>query len=449
MAVCVVEFAFAERPPRFAHFVARREDGGAYDPFDGEFGVTERGGQTHVRGGDAFAPVKRGVARAEFLALVTYVGAGFDGVARKADAPGRLLDLFKGNDRVEFLGNEAARHDVKSRARRNLVFAGVAGERFARNGEFQQSFPRELFPAEGIAVHGAVGVGGDVDGRKKILRERSAERFVERNGLRLRAVGRKERENAGERIREARRFDAGHIGHERSSSEEEWDPIILTCVESKTDTKRKGVPVKNEVTLLIYAGGRATRMGGKNKALVPFLGRPMVEWVRERLSEGVSEVLLSANRDRETFEQMGFVVCADTMDEYPGPLAGLLAVKERELLKTPWVLTAPCDAPMVPKTLLETLWTAAEEDGFGHAAYTVVAEGYPQNAFALIRSEALSEIRPFLLSGERKLGAWLKGAGQKKIFMENYSGNFKNLNAFEEISSAEAEEISKNFQKDP
>ena len=113
VAVCVVEFAFAERPARFAHFVARREDGGAHDPFDGEFGVTERGGQTHVRGGDAFAPVKRGVARAEFLALVTHVGAGLDGVARKADAPGRLLDLFKGNDRVEFLGNEAARHDVK------------------------------------------------------------------------------------------------------------------------------------------------------------------------------------------------------------------------------------------------------------------------------------------------------------------------------------------------
>ena len=81
--------------------------------------------------------------------------------------------------------------------------------------------------------------------------------------------------------------------------------------------------------------------------------------------------------------------------------------------------------------------------------YTVVAEGYPQNAFALIRSEALSGIRPFLLSGERKLGAWLKGVGQKKVFMRNYRGNFKNLNAFEEISSAEAEEISKNFQKDP
>lgn len=207
--------------------------------------------------------------------------------------------------------------------------------------------------------------------------------------------------------------------------------------------------MQNAVTLLIYAGGRATRMGGINKALVPFLGRPMVEWVRERLAKGVSQVFLSANRDHETFEGMGFVVCADTIDEYPGPLAGLLAVKERGLLKTPWILTAPCDAPMVPETLLETLWTAAEEDGFGHSAYTVVAEGYPQNAFALIRSEALSGIRPFLLSGERKLGAWLKGVGQKKVFMRNYRGNFKNLNAFEEISSAEAEEISKNFQKDP
>ena len=449
VTVGVVEFPFAERPARLAHFVARREDGGANDSFDGEFGITERSGQTHVRGGDAFAPAKRGVARAKFLALVTHIGAGLDGVARKTDAPGHLLDLFKGNDRVEFLGNEAARHDVKGRPRRNFVRAGVAGERFAGDREFQRSFSRELFPAEGITVHGAVGVGGDVDGRKKVTGERSAERLVERNGFRLRPVGRKERENAGERLGEACRFNAERIGHERSSSEEELDPIILACVESEADTKRKEVPVQNAVTLLIYAGGRATRMGGINKALVPFLGRPMVEWVRERLAKGVSQVLLSANRDHETFEGMGFVVCADTMDEYPGPLAGLLAVKERGLLKTPWLLTAPCDAPMVPETLLETLWTAAEEDGFGHSAYTVVAEGYPQNAFALIRSEALSGIRPFLLSGERKLGAWLKGVGQKKVFMRNYRGNFKNLNAFEEISSAEAEEISKNFQKDP
>lgn len=206
-----------------------------------------------------------------------------------------------------------------------------------------------------------------------------------------------------------------------------------------------GVLVKNQVTLLIYAGGRATRMGGINKALVHFLGRPMVEWVRERLSAGVSQVLLSANRDRETFEEMGFVVCEDTVAEYPGPLAGLLAVRERGLLKTPWVLTAPCDAPMVPETLLKTLWTAAEENGFAHRSYTVVAEGYPQNAFALIRSEALLEIRPFLLSGERKLGAWLKEVGEKKVFVKDYRGNFKNLNAFEEISAAEAEEISKNF----
>ena len=108
--------------------------------------------------------------------------------------------------------------------------------------------------------------------------------------------------------------------------------------------------MQNAVTLLIYAGGRATRMGGINKALVPFLGRPMVEWVRERLAKGVSQVLLSANRDHETFEGMGFVVCADTMDEYPGPLAGLLAVKERE--RPMIVLDLPSPVQLWPGSIL-------------------------------------------------------------------------------------------------
>lgn len=207
--------------------------------------------------------------------------------------------------------------------------------------------------------------------------------------------------------------------------------------------------MREDVTLLLYAGGNATRMGGCNKALVPFLGTPMVVRVRERLSDSVSAVVLSANRDRAALERLGFTVVEDTFPGRPGPLAGLLAAAERRLIHTRWVLTAPCDAPMVPKNLLSLLWTAAQEDGFTHGAYTIEAEGYPQNAFALIRAERLSEVREYLASGERRLGGWLRTIGQKKVSPTEYDGNFKNLNDFEELEAAETEEKAKNLQEIP
>ena len=205
----------------------------------------------------------------------------------------------------------------------------------------------------------------------------------------------------------------------------------------------------SQVTLLIYAGGRATRMGGVNKALVLYRGRPMVEWVKERLAPSVACVLLSANRDRPIFEAMGFTVCEDTFPDHPGPLAALLAVGESGLVPTPWVLTAPCDAPEVPTDLAAILWRAAEQDNFEANAYSIVAEGHVQNAFALIRAKELPCVRPFLESGERKLGFWLKSIVEKKVFVENYDGNFSNINGYKELYELEQKKKTKSFQKTP
>ena len=112
------------------------------------------------------------------------------------------------------------------------------------------------------------------------------------------------------------------------------------------------------ITGLILAGGKASRMNGANKALVPFLGRPMLPQVIERLAPQVDEILINANQDFEHFTPFNFPRISDEIGEYAGPLAGLhtgLKASQQE-----WILAVPCDSPLLPQDLAERLMQAVQ-----------------------------------------------------------------------------------------
>jgi molybdopterin-guanine dinucleotide biosynthesis protein A len=79
------------------------------------------------------------------------------------------------------------------------------------------------------------------------------------------------------------------------------------------------------VTGLILAGGQGRRMGGVDKGLQLLRGRPMVEWVLERLAPQVSEIIVNANQNIERYEEYGHRVVRDEIGGFAGPLAGLHA----------------------------------------------------------------------------------------------------------------------------
>lgn len=102
---------------------------------------------------------------------------------------------------------------------------------------------------------------------------------------------------------------------------------------------------------LILAGGRATRLGGADKGLVPFQGEPLALRAYRRLSPQVDRILVSANR---SFDEYRKVLPSDTelipdrTDSFPGPLAGLeaaIASLPEESRKETWLFTVPCDCP--------------------------------------------------------------------------------------------------------
>lgn len=196
------------------------------------------------------------------------------------------------------------------------------------------------------------------------------------------------------------------------------------------------------VTGLIFAGGRATRMGGINKALVEFEGRALLSHVVNCLQPQTAGMVLSANRDAEELLRLvpGSHVIPDLSEDRPGPLAALESAAKSALIQTEWVLTAPCDAPLLPKNLVAVFANAqakAREAGSDPDAFVACAGGYFQSAVACVRTRRLQEAGAFLAKGEHRLRRFYEALGCVPVaFPEERA--FTNFNTLEEIKAAES-----------
>lgn len=141
-------------------------------------------------------------------------------------------------------------------------------------------------------------------------------------------------------------------------------------------------PAASNITLGILAGGRATRLGGLDKAWLQRDGKPQVVRWRDRFAAEVSAILVSANRDLPRYQDAGLHAVADGIAGDIGPVAGLAALAAAS--RTPWLLTIPVDLVGVPVHLLQTLVAGRAHDG----AYVCDDDGV-QPLVALWRVAAL------------------------------------------------------------
>src|SRR3990167_8794866 len=100
---------------------------------------------------------------------------------------------------------------------------------------------------------------------------------------------------------------------------------------------------KDDITGLILAGGRGSRMGGVDKGLQNHLGMPLAMHALLRLGPQVGHLMVNANRNLGAYDAFGVPVWPDALPDYPGPLAGFLAGLEH--CETPYLVTVPCDTP--------------------------------------------------------------------------------------------------------
>lgn len=130
-------------------------------------------------------------------------------------------------------------------------------------------------------------------------------------------------------------------------------------------------------TLGILAGGRATRLGGADKAWLRYRGQALVLRLAAAYQGQVAGVLVSANRDLKRYAECGLTAVADRLPGALGPLAGIDALLGA--CSTDWLLTLPVDIVRMPPDLLPRLAAAA---GSGHGAAAADADG-PQPPMAL------------------------------------------------------------------
>lgn len=212
-----------------------------------------------------------------------------------------------------------------------------------------------------------------------------------------------------------------------------------------------------DITGLVLAGGRGSRMGGVDKGLQNHLGMPLALHCLLRLQLQVGSAMVNANRNLGAYESMGVPVWPDTQADFAGPLAGMLVGLEH--CETAWLVTVPCDTPNFPLDLVERLAAAAQAEGadiamaatrepaleagatagtnaHANANANAAAQGQPvvqvQPVFCLLKASLLESLQAFLDSGQRKIDRWTAQHRCATAVFDD-SAAFFNANTVEEL----------------
>jgi molybdopterin-guanine dinucleotide biosynthesis protein A len=185
-----------------------------------------------------------------------------------------------------------------------------------------------------------------------------------------------------------------------------------------------------QITGLVLAGGLGRRMGGVDKGLQPFDGKPLAAHVVERLAPQVDFLMINANRNAEAYEAFGYPVIRDRIEGYAGPLAGIHA--GLSICTTPLLVCAPCDSPRLPPDLVCRLYDALNVSK-AQVAIPSTASGL-QPTFALIRHEVLPDLSVYISSGQRRVQDWLGRLRLQVVDFDNESAFF-NANTVADLTS--------------
>lgn len=187
-----------------------------------------------------------------------------------------------------------------------------------------------------------------------------------------------------------------------------------------------------QVTGLVLAGGRGSRMGGVDKGLQPHRGQPLAQHALRRLQAQVGRAMVSANRNLDAYAAFGVPVWPDALPDHPGPLAGFLAGLAH--CDTPYLVTVPCDTPNFPVDLVARLGRALLAEGAEIAIAATVEDGrlQPQPVFCLMRASLAASLAAFVQGGQRRIDRWTAGHRCATVVFDDAAA-FANANTPDEL----------------
>ena len=159
---------------------------------------------------------------------------------------------------------------------------------------------------------------------------------------------------------------------------------------------------------LLLAGGLSRRMGGGDKALRLLGGRSLLERVVDRIGPQVAGLVLNANGDPDRFARFGLPVVADSVSDFAGPLAGILAGLDWAAVNRPDcpdIVSVPTDAPFLPTDLVARLLQEREAAGADLAC--AASDGRPHPVVGLWPVRLREALREAVVTeGIRKVDVW-------------------------------------------
>jgi molybdenum cofactor guanylyltransferase len=197
----------------------------------------------------------------------------------------------------------------------------------------------------------------------------------------------------------------------------------------------RDVTVRAATAGVILAGGQSRRMGGGDKCLLALGKRSLLAHVIARLAPQVEALALNANGDAARFSKFGLPILPDSIADWPGPLAGVLAglewAADRGFRR---IVTVAADTPFFPKDLVERLAASS-------AAPVALAEsagGGVHPVFGLWRVDLAPQLHRDILGGARRVRAWAEAQGAVTVPFDCPEGTdpFFNINTPADLAVA-------------
>ncbi|SNR88592.1 molybdenum cofactor guanylyltransferase MobA [Pseudomonas segetis] len=185
----------------------------------------------------------------------------------------------------------------------------------------------------------------------------------------------------------------------------------------------------NACSILLLAGGRGQRMGGRDKGLVLWHERPLIAWLHDLVRPLSDDLIISCNRNQAQYAAYADQVVADDDTGFQGPLAGIRA--GLKVARHPYMLVLPCDAPMLDRALLTDLMMLAGD------APAVVRQGqYLEPLFSVIPCWLRSQLENAWLAGERSPQRWLRSLDPRPLVCPDQDARLANMNTPELLDTS-------------
>ncbi len=192
---------------------------------------------------------------------------------------------------------------------------------------------------------------------------------------------------------------------------------------------------KKNITAIILAGGKGSRLAGQDKGLVLYKGKTLIHQVIERISPQVDHIVINANRNKTRYARYGYPIISDEMNDFQGPLAGFASAMKK--VTTDYIITLPCDGPSVALDLVSKMLATLNTTNTYTPKHIVVAHDGEriQPMHALIPITLIDSLETFLQKGDRKISLWYAQQDVLLVDFSEQADSFFNINKKEQLDN--------------